>query len=75
MRKIQRTHLLNLAAFIKAASTIGDMDTDTILAHVAHDIDGFVNKADDEHWMPRTAGWTRIYGKLKADGIIATEEA
>ena len=75
MRTIQRPQLLNLAAFIKAATTIGDMDPDTILAHAAHDIDGFINKADDDHWTPRTAGWTRIYNKLIEDGIIATEEA
>lgn len=72
--QIQTQHLLNLAAFIKASCTIGDMDTDAILAHVAHDVNGFIHKADDEHWLPRTSGWTNIYNKLKKDGIIMPEE-
>ena len=72
--QIQTQNLLNLAAFIKASCTIGDMDTDTILAHVAHDIDGLINKTDDEHWLPRTSGWTNIYNKLKKDGIIMPQE-
>ena len=73
--QITTQNLLNMASFIKSACTVGDMDTDTILAHVAHDVDGFINKRDDEHWTPRTAGWTRIYTKLKEDGIIRTKEA
>ena len=48
--------LLDLSAYIKLAAEKG-VSKETILRHVEHDVDGLLNKADDEFWTPRTGGW------------------
>ena len=58
-------NLLDLAAFIKRAAEAKEMSQDDILRHVDHDVDGLLNKQDDEFWLPRTAGWSTYTVGLK----------
>ena len=52
--------LLDLSAYIQKAGEAGNMTMEAILRHVEHDVDGLLNKADDEFWSPRTTGWADV---------------
>ena len=57
MEEHHLNQLLDLAAYIKMAAE-KDVSKETILRHVEHDVDGLLNKANDEFWTPRTGGWS-----------------
>ena len=51
----------------------GHMTKEAILRLVEHDVDGLLNKADDEFWTPRTTGWDDVDLKALERIIEATE--
>ena len=58
MEEHDLNQLLDLAAYIKMAAETGKGSKETILEHVAHDVNGLINKAGDEFWTPRTSMWS-----------------
>ena len=58
MEEHDLNQLLDLAAYIKMAAEKGDVSKETILRHAQHDVDGLLNKANDEFWTPRTSTWS-----------------
>jgi len=62
MEKHDLNQLLDLAAFIKIAAEKGHMDKETILRHVAHDVNGIIDPIEVQEghfWIPRTKGWNK----------------
>jgi len=58
MEEHELRQLLDLAAYIKLAAERGNVSKETILKHVEHDVNGLLNKANDEFWTPRTSMWS-----------------
>ena len=60
--KEEMNQLLDLAAFIKTAVENRQMDKETILRHVAHDVNGIQNPIEYQngnYWVPRTKGYSK----------------
>ena len=60
MEEHDLNQLLDLAAFIEMAAEEGQMDKETILRHVAHDVNGIrdpIELQEGHCWIPRTKGW------------------
>jgi glycogen synthase len=73
MEESDLKQLLDLSAYIRKAGMEGHLTKEAILRHVEHDVDGLLNKADDEFWTPRTTGWDDVDLKALERIIKATE--